>query len=658
MKEEILKLLTQAESEKGNIGVAIETLDKAKTRLQDMEGSQQSRRNDTSGDTQEIIYLHKYGNILYGIEEYKQASDKYTEIVTKQSQPKVDTHKALGDCLRKLNLYDKALEKYEGALQIYKKDRSANSEDKAGVYNSIGLTYLAKGDNEILALKAFEKAINCRTKNTNPLYYCNKGSILYGITGRKEEGIDCFNEAVKLVEENKIEGLTKQNINYIMEILKPFIELESKIKALQPKIEVSTDSSFIKQFQEVLEFVTHFPQKQESSNKSFQESFNYLKRVMVLIQDEVQMMKEEIENIKKVTKEKFEELASKNEITYNMFDNKFRMIEMEVNGVKEWQFYIDDTLTEANVFVEVETKRKFESLERDHGKEVYEYAIKFYGALSDSLHAYRMISTGLIKGKSDDYTGIVKKISEVLGVAGKVFLPLSIAGGIIGIVNGFYEKYSEVKLDRIAKKVADSISGSLLEKDLNLAITSSAIEIAIAKKQTITKTAAQEPTKMEGVQEWFSEKLEKLALKITKIKDVPESKVSKMALKDVSLFIIKSIIKSDDKLVESSEDAKKLDQKIEELFKADVAIKQLFTKLYDEIHHKGLPESSVVQMVYEVVYDNPLLNNLELMKNVAKLFGVNLNEVLSQGLITEAIENNDPNIILAGLISLDGSECI
>lgn len=679
MKEEILNLLEEAESKKSNIRVAIEILDKAKKRLQDMQGSQQSTRNDTSGDTEEIIYLHKYGNILYGIEEYEQALSKYQEIAEKQSKPKVDTCKALGDCFRKLNNYDEAITKYKKALNVSKKDMSASSEDKAAVYNSIGLTYVAKGDNELKALEAFEQAINCRTKTPNPLYYCNKGGILYGITGRKEEGINSFKEAVKLVQaSSKIEGLTKQNINYIMDILNPFIELESKIKAIR---KVSTDNESVnnrlqetkEQYNKLEKIVMKLQLEQERGNSSFKEAkenitelqtkCRELEACLVHTQGDVQMVKEDIAAIKNVTKEQFEELASKNEITYNMFDNKFRMLEIEVNGVKEWQVYIDDILTKANVDTEVEIKKKFELLKKEYGPEVCEYATKFYCTLSDCLLAYKLINTGLIKGKGDDYSSIIKKISDGLGLAGKFFPPLGITGGVIGVINGFYEKYTKVKLVWTAKKVADSISSFILPKDLDMALASSAIDIAKIKASDVILSKEKKPEGIDKAKEWLSSVLDELELKITKIPSVSKSEISKMVLEDVVLFIY-SIIKSDDQLVGNNEDVNILGQRIVTQFKNDVGIKQLLKELYDEVHTNAKTKKQV-HFLNEVVFDNPLLNNLELMKDVAKLFGINFNEVLklseglSQGLITEAIENNDPTIILAGLVSLvDGSECI
>ncbi|WP_341761069.1 tetratricopeptide repeat protein [Candidatus Tisiphia endosymbiont of Thecophora atra] len=688
MKDRVLKLLTQADSEKqqGNIEVATNTLDEAKNLLQDVAGIQKSNRNDTSGDTKEIIYLHKYGNILYGIEEYEQSLKYYKEIAEKQLKPKVNIYKALGDCLRKLTRYDEALEQYDKGLKAYKNDRSASSEDKAAVYNSIGLTYVVEAQNEE-ALKAFEDAINARTRNPNPLYYCNKGSVLLSITGRKEEGLNCFNEAVTLVNKGKIEGLTKQNITYITEILAPYIELENKVKGIQAQIKGSTNNELVKELQECKEKLNaleksfmNYTSTQDNINASFESGLTEQKKIkedikvvtekVGVLERDLQVATGNIEEIKEqlyqlVTKEEFEKLQStyKDEII-SLYDNQLKIIETDVNGIKEWKVYIDDILTKANVDTEVEIKKKFELLEKEHGSEVCEYATKFYCTLSDCLLAYKLISTGLIKGKGDDYSSIIKKISDGLGLAGKFFPPLGIAGGGIGVINGFYEKYTEVKLVRTAKKVADSISGFILPKDLDMALASSAIDIAKIKASNVILSKEKKPEGIDKAKEWLSKVLDKLESKITKIPSVSKNEVSKMVLEDVVLFIY-SIVKSDDQLVGNNEDVNILGQKIVAQFKNDVGIKQLLNELYN----KANPNAETTKQVHflnEVVYDNPLLNNLGLMKDVTKLWGGNFNEVLKLSkelnpyLIEEAIENNDPFIVLGGLLSLadNSSECI
>ncbi len=64
--------------------------------------------------------------------------------------------------------------------------------------------------------------------------------------------------------------------------------------------------------------------------------------------------------------------------------------------------------------------------------------------------------------------------------------------------------------------------------------------------------------------------------------------------------------------------------------------------------------------VQKMEYDIPLLNHPELLKDGIRIFGFNktidLCNKLDLSLIQEAVINSDPDIILAGLISLDLSE--
>ncbi|WP_425364515.1 hypothetical protein [Candidatus Tisiphia endosymbiont of Mystacides longicornis] len=335
-------------------------------------------------------------------------------------------------------------------------------------------------------------------------------------------------------------------------------------------------------------------------------------------------------------------------------DNRVNLVETDINIIKEWQVYIDDTLLKANVLAEVETKEKFESLEKEHGVELYEYAIKFYGTLTNVLLAYRMISTGVIKEKKDYSNEIVKKISKALGLGDKFSPPLIIAEKIMPVVNDFYEKYAgKCKVD--PRVIFDNISVPLLERDLNLAIASSAIKIAIAKKQILKAEETKEPVQIGGVKKWFSDTFNKQEVKTSK-NSIPESQASKMAAEDVALFIINSIAQS--KFGQNSQEAQKLMPKIEELFKDDTETKQLLTELYNKTHPQEATKTVVVNVVDEIIYDNPLLNDFKLMEKAAKLFGcdkaLNLSKELSQDLIKEAIKNDDHDIILGGLLSLVG----
>jgi hypothetical protein len=68
---------------------------------------------------------------------------------------------------------------------------------------------------------------------------------------------------------------------------------------------------------------------------------------------------------------------------------------------------------------------------------------------------------------------------------------------------------------------------------------------------------------------------------------------------------------------------------------------------------------TTTNFVTGIIYDNELLNHPDLLKKAIKLFGLNktvdLSSYLSQELIDLAIFNNDPDILIGGMISLLGS---
>ncbi|WP_341792955.1 leucine-rich repeat domain-containing protein [Rickettsia endosymbiont of Ceutorhynchus obstrictus] len=78
------------------------------------------------------------------------------------------------------------------------------------------------------------------------------------------------------------------------------------------------------------------------------------------------------------------------------------------------------------------------------------------------------------------------------------------------------------------------------------------------------------------------------------------------------------------------------------------------------IEQQNKPSHDIIVNKVEVIYDKPLLNHPELLKTALSKFGIQeiaeLNNKLSPNLVQEAINNNDDELILAGLVSLGNAE--
>jgi tetratricopeptide (TPR) repeat protein len=116
-KSEILQLLAEAKSkrEQNKLSLAIDILADAKKiipSLTNEEGRNTVFSPTHSSATAEILYLNRYANILYKIENYEEALGCYTELL-KKLPSNVKVYKAQGDCLRKMQEYEKSIERYQ-----------------------------------------------------------------------------------------------------------------------------------------------------------------------------------------------------------------------------------------------------------------------------------------------------------------------------------------------------------------------------------------------------------------------------------------------------------------------------------------------------------------------------------------------------------------
>jgi tetratricopeptide (TPR) repeat protein len=233
-KGKIKELLTLAEQEKPhNIQQAIDTLEKAKALLpsliEEITSLRSLNKNNTiDKESKELLYLSRCANIAYEIQDYEYALPYYEKLMEKlPSDNRV--YKAQGDCLRKLAKSQEAIVAYSTGIRVWDNDDSAMPADKAAILNSRGVAYLYINKYDEAEKDLTEAIRICKGKplyQDNPLYHCNKGSILYA-KGDKAAGLQSFRKAYEIVERGELpKGLTKENINFVKNKLAGFNLLE------------------------------------------------------------------------------------------------------------------------------------------------------------------------------------------------------------------------------------------------------------------------------------------------------------------------------------------------------------------------------------------------------------------------------------------------
>jgi tetratricopeptide (TPR) repeat protein len=231
IKKEILELLDNAHAIKDqDIQGAIKKLYVAASKIPNIkkDTAKMSIANQTqdAGES-ELTYLSKKANILYALGEYEDALLNYDLVQNKlPANCKID--KAQGDCYRKMDEYKKASDKYTEALSKYDNDRSAPKTIKAGILNSLGLVELnlyedsSKIEHLDKGYSFLKEAI--KLSPNNPLYHCNIGNILYSLQ-KEEEAINSFNKANELIISNKLgDELSAGNLDYIKNTLGAFLQ--------------------------------------------------------------------------------------------------------------------------------------------------------------------------------------------------------------------------------------------------------------------------------------------------------------------------------------------------------------------------------------------------------------------------------------------------
>lgn len=401
----------------------------------------------------------------------------------------------------------------------------------------------------------------------------------------------------------------------------------------------------------------------------------------------IEKLEKEVENLtERVQKVEYavEQCASKDELKtiakkmkkideeYKLFDGKLEVIEGELGDQKKSLVAFDDVLRKSNFFSKESIKKDFDDLAKDT-PELYSYANSFYWTLSNYLLAYRAINTGAVQGIRDK-----NKLEKVWDKVGGVVVNLTgyipVVGSALAMVEEgiayINEAYKEMKFDRKVAKVNELMTSYILEEDLSLAVASAALKIVTIKNQEILQKYQEASGSLKSANQGrlqevkdsirkkanaLDEKIDKFCEKVTGVKSTKDVLATKLAMKDVVLFL-NYIATHEIKLV-TEDTAKSLDKVISETFKEHIADsdKAIIEALNEK--EQAAKGDCIVAMVNGITYDNILLNYPELLSEAAKLFGIDraldLSELLPPELTSEAIASHDATLVLAGMMSVN-----
>ncbi len=391
----------------------------------------------------------------------------------------------------------------------------------------------------------------------------------------------------------------------------------------------------------------------------------------------IEILNEQVANI--YNKDEFEALAKrfeKVEDNQELFGGRLKLMQGTIESHSQSIMTIDQTLEQSNCFNKQTVRDGFEKLKVGAPNlELFNYANNFYWSLSNYLLAYRSIASGAVQGIRDK-----NKLEKIWDKVGSRIIDVTKAipmvGGVLGLIEegiaAINDEFQEMKFDRKVAKINELMTSYILEEDLNLAIASASIKIAQMKRGEILAAYQQttKPTKSSIANTKdkvtkkiaiFEEKMDQLITKMTKISSTQETPAGKLAIKDVVLFL--NYLATHEVQLVTKDNLSSLDKVVADAFTTnigkdtDFALKKTLDN--DTKDSNSNKEKCIIAKFDEVIYDNPLLNNEKLLQAVTKHFNVDicqaldLSESLEPTLMKQIIHDNDGELLLAGIMSLN-----
>jgi tetratricopeptide (TPR) repeat protein len=608
--------------------------------------------------------------------------------------------------------YDKGLALYsigEIAETINSYDMTIKLDpNNADAYIAKGIA-LSNIGNSQEATHSYDKAIKLNTDDAK--YYYNKAKVLSNM-GHEQEALYWFNKAFELTNKSPsmMMDLSGKNTGYLSSLENNRENLLKQITELQ-KVTVSTQivvdgldhndptiRHAIEKFRALKHHKTMITNKimynfdkESISPTAFNNHLNgNLQKEIALLQEQIQEGHAEMLLLQSLQNEQSKDIE---QVKYKLHDL--------ATGVKSMKL----TMESAGVFDKAKVQEGFANLYEQSPK-LYEYAKAFYWTLLNYFAAYRSIGTNLVTGNTDIVTSDPEKFmvsgletvsSYLVDMAVKTTESIPVVGNIIGLLDGVVSSvYQSVKDKRLNDRVAAITSvimhnkdpKALLEEDISLTIALTALDIALHKQSDILYPKPEHQTKWQQVEEWVDDKINAIKeFALGKGIDVYDSQAAQIALKDTVLllaYIYKNyaiiINKSEplseqfaniivsgksDNMLNLNHSAPASPRKTKITITEDINLTEKnplhneeFTKFSDAIEippktccekTKNFFTTCTISTVYHVKYDNPLLNNPELLKHLATKIPltkiVNISHKLLQNGYNEslnrAVNNND-----------------
>lgn len=487
----------------------------------------------------------------------------------------------------------------------------------------------AKSDYQQQAIDAYSKAIDL-SGGKNPLYLIDR-SKLYAQMGKTDLAVGDIRQVEQLPKADGISGL------YITTVVRDISRLDSvqetiaqlvKNKAIDPRL-----ASALKEHAKVTAgLVVQVGAHGEALEK-------HDGRI-----EKLERMVQQLLRGQKLSEEQIVEI-----------ERKLDAVELKAQEHQDRLDEHHDVLQNSGTYNKAAIKRGFEELEQKN-PQLYAYCKTFYWTTLNLFAACKVLSSGMIKGDIDYNQSTTDQLLEVgvkkaIGYGAELTKSIPFVGGVIGLLDSVKDDiYDKVKENGLENKI-NSINKIIQTKfksdeEISMAIGKAALNITGAKAQEILSPKQETPSKLQSKMQWVQEKFEAVKDKILPSVELHDKDdyAAQLALKDVAALMAY--------LWKNHEAIVKDDRPLDEEFAAIIVA--------GELGQNGKELSAAndqqVHMLNEIIYDNELLNHPELLQAALKQFTLdqilNLSSGLDNSVVEDAINSDDSDIVLAGLLSL------
>ncbi len=412
--------------------------------------------------------------------------------------------------------------KLERDIKLYDMQLKSNANDH-NTYSLKGKTYVELAritSNEEFysyAIDSFTTAIEIYEK---PSYLCDRAKI-YALIGESEKAVNDFRKVNEITSTQKSDDILGDL--YVKNTLKDIAKIDSIKSTIQDlRKNQKLPEEFLNAFDSLTNITSNLSIKVEDHTGQLQQIWS----IIDTINSKLTQNKEITDNDYKVIEDVLALHGKKLDTHDNQIKNQGKILDNA--GVKE----------------RAEIKEKFTELEK-YNPELHIYCKTFYWTCINLFDSYRNLSTGIIKGVSEEMSPLAK---GAMTLCSKIPLIGSATGAIQSIVEGVYTVLADKKLENTTNAVNKVIQAKFgLSDEISINIAKVAIALTEIRKEAILHPEKNELSKFEAGIKWIEDKIDSVKEKIMPSVNLHDksNNTIKIALEDVTGLIAYIAVHSD-----------------------------------------------------------------------------------------------------------------